>query len=104
MRIQTFNKNKSVKKKSNKNNPLRRLRRRSNGSIEFESRDSDDSDEDSMSEDEDGTGSYRYDDSAEPPVISNEGYYWIGKDYANTYKADFKDIADFSRGKQSMSL
>ena len=33
-----------------------------------------------------------------PPVISNEGYYWIGKDYSNTYKADFKDVWDFSRG------
>jgi phosphatidylserine/phosphatidylglycerophosphate/cardiolipin synthase-like enzyme len=31
------------------------------------------------------------------PVISNEGHYWVGKDYANTYKADFKDIADFSK-------
>ena len=29
-------------------------------------------------------------------MISNEGHYWIGKDYSNTYKADFKDIADFS--------
>ena len=24
-------------------------------------------------------------------------FYWIGKDYANTYKGDFKDVGDFSR-------
>ena len=35
------------------------------------------------------------------PIISNQGYYWIGKDYSNTYKADFKDIADFSHGKNN---
>ena len=35
---------------------------------------------------------------AELPIISQEGHYWIGKDYSNTYKADFKDVADFSRG------
>ena len=33
----------------------------------------------------------------EPPVISNEGYYWVGKDYANTYKQDFKDVGEFSK-------
>ena len=32
-----------------------------------------------------------------PTVSSNDGYYWIGKDYANTYKGDFKDVGDFSR-------
>jgi hypothetical protein len=31
-----------------------------------------------------------------PVISSNDGFYWIGKDYANTYNADFKDIADFS--------
>jgi phosphatidylserine/phosphatidylglycerophosphate/cardiolipin synthase-like enzyme len=31
-----------------------------------------------------------------PTIISNEGHYWNGKDYSNIYKADFKDIADFS--------
>ncbi len=35
---------------------------------------------------------------AQPPVISNEGYYWIGKDYVNTYKGESRDIADFSTG------
>jgi phospholipase D1/2 len=39
---------------------------------------------------------YNEDPDPKLPVISNEGYYWIGKDYANTYTADFKDIADFS--------
>ncbi len=32
------------------------------------------------------------------PVISNEGVYWSGKDYANTYKEDFKDVAEFVKG------
>ena len=30
--------------------------------------------------------------------MPSEGYYWPGKDYANTYKADFKDLNDFSSG------
>lgn len=25
-------------------------------------------------------------------------YYWIGKDYANTYQEDFKDINEFEKG------
>ena len=32
------------------------------------------------------------------PVLSNEGLYWSGKDYANTYKEDFKDVQDFAKG------
>lgn len=83
-----------MKKKSQINNPLKRLRRRSNGSYEFDTDNSSDSSED---EDAEGNEMYRYEENAELPVISNEGYYWIGKDYSNTYKADFKDIADFSR-------
>ncbi|CAF0731365.1 unnamed protein product [Brachionus calyciflorus] len=31
----------------------------------------------------------------ERPAISNEGYYWYGKDYANNYKADFKNVEEF---------
>ncbi len=38
------------------------------------------------------------DKEAELPVISNEGYYWNGKDYANSLVEDFKDVADFSAG------
>ncbi len=38
-------------------------------------------------------------DIAEMPVISNEGYYWVGKDYSNCYKQDFQDIHEFSKGK-----
>jgi hypothetical protein len=45
-----------------------------------------------------GGEEFDLDDDAAKPVISNEGYYWIGKDYSNSYIADFKDIADFSRG------
>ena len=38
------------------------------------------------------------DEKPELPVISNEaGYYWIGKDYYNTYKSGAKNTADFSR-------
>jgi hypothetical protein len=38
------------------------------------------------------------DEQVDMPLISKEGYYWIGKDYSNTYKADFKDLAKFSEG------
>ena len=38
------------------------------------------------------------DKEAELPIISNEGYYWNGKDYANSFIEDFKDVADFSTG------
>lgn len=81
-------------KKKSQRNPLNRLRRKSSGSIDYDY-------EDTSSDDGDGTNDsvgYRVEESVLPPVISNEGYYWIGKDYSNTYKADFKDIADFSRG------
>ena len=31
-------------------------------------------------------------------VASNEqGYYWIGKDYSNSYVADFKDIHEYDK-------
>ncbi len=36
--------------------------------------------------------------NAEMPVISNEGYYWVGKDYANSYKEDFKNVEEFGKG------
>lgn len=72
---------------------MNKLRRRSS--------DSDDSDDYSEYTDEDedqGRHSF-HEENADMPIISNEGYYWIGKDYSNSYKADFKDVADFSRGK-----
>ena len=28
--------------------------------------------------------------------MDTKGYYWFGKDYANTYKGDFKDISDYA--------
>ena len=34
----------------------------------------------------------------------SEGYYWPGKDYANTYKADFKELHDFSSGFKKKCL
>ena len=44
-------------------------------------------------------------DEAEQVYYSNDtantiydNYYWIGKDYANTYKADFQNIQEFSMG------
>lgn len=60
--------------------------------------DSFDSDEisDYLSDDDKG---FSEEENPAQPVISSDGYYWIGKDYSNTYKEDFKDIADFSRGK-----
>ena len=33
------------------------------------------------------------------PVISNEGFYWPGKDYLNSYISGLKNVADFSAGK-----
>jgi hypothetical protein len=51
---------------------------------------------DSDDEKHDALGYFSDEDHLPPPVISNEGYYWIGKDYSNIYRADFKDIHDFS--------
>ena len=50
-------------------------------------------------EDEYGTDNECWEENAELPVISNEGYYWNGKDYSNCYVEDIKDIANFSAGK-----
>ena len=79
----------TVKKKGE--SQLNKLRRHSADSS-FD-RDSDESQQENESEleNEINLGDH------EPPVISNEGYYWIGKDYANTYKQDFKDVGDFSK-------
>ena len=38
------------------------------------------------------------DEAPELPVISQEGHYWVGKDYANTFKEDFRDSFIFSQG------
>jgi hypothetical protein len=36
---------------------------------------------------------------AELPKNSDVGYYyWIGKDYANSYKEDFKDVHEYMKG------
>lgn len=43
---------------------------------------------------------YEKEESIEPPVISDEGYYWIGKDYCNTFKTDFRNVADYTKGKK----
>ena len=69
-------------KKHSHQNPLHKLRRRSSDSGSNISEECDSAEEEEI---------------AELPIISQEGHYWIGKDYANTYKADFKDVADFSR-------
>lgn len=77
-----------MKRKSH--NPLNRLKRRSSSSdMESYSDLSDTSDEEAKK-------SFT-EEIIEYPIISNQGYYWIGKDYCNTYKADFKDIAQFSQ-------
>ena len=57
--------------------------------------------EDGESGDEAGTDNEAWqrenlEGEVELPVISNEGYYWHGKDYANAFVEDFKDIEDFS--------
>ncbi len=38
------------------------------------------------------------DDTKQVLNTKTKPYYWIGKDYANTYREDFKDIHEFSRG------
>ena len=53
---------------------------------------------DSINEEDEDNNEILAEENAHLPVISNDGYYWIGKDYSNTYKADFKDLRDFSRG------
>ena len=38
-------------------------------------------------------------DEIDLPKNSDIGYYyWIGKDYCNSYREDFKDIHEFSKG------
>ena len=76
----------NVKRRS-QHNPLSKRRHKSANS---------NSDDESYDTDDMGTDNDEND--AQPPVISNEGYYWIGKDYVNTYKGESKDIADFSTG------
>lgn len=34
----------------------------------------------------------------EIPSISNEFYYWQGKDYSNCYKEDFKELESYAKG------
>ena len=36
-------------------------------------------------------------ESSESTLSLQEKYYWIGKDYANTYQQDFVEIADFAK-------
>ncbi len=31
------------------------------------------------------------------PDVSNEAYYWEGKDYSNCYKEDFKDLHEYAK-------
>ena len=39
----------------------------------------------------------------ELPKNSDAGYYyWVGKDYSNTYREDFKDIHEYSKGKKEL--
>jgi phospholipase D1/2 len=70
-------------KKRRHQNPLNKLKRRSSAN--------------SSSDSSDAYDSVEEEEIPELPVISQDGHYWIGKDYSNTYKADFKDVADFSR-------
>ena len=76
-------------KRRGRQNPLNRFTRRKSVDSNYE----DDSDE---NEESDNDADLFLEDNVEKPVVSNEGYYWIGKDYANTYAADFKDVAKFS--------
>ena len=34
----------------------------------------------------------------EKPEYSCECYYWLGKDYSNCYKEDFKELEHFAKG------
>jgi broad specificity polyphosphatase/5'/3'-nucleotidase SurE len=45
------------------------------------------------------TGIFEHEDNTNQVLnTTTKPYYWIGKDYANTYREDFKDIHEFSRG------
>ena len=37
------------------------------------------------------------DDSTETKQLNEDKYFWIGKDYANTYQQDFIEIADVAK-------
>lgn len=51
-------------------------------------------DSDKITEDEEETKSVN-DEIAELPVISNDEYYWQGKDYSNHYKTSIKNVPEF---------
>jgi hypothetical protein len=72
---------------------LSRLRRKSS--------DSNYEDDEYETDTDEGEGVEQFEEEVEMPIISNEGYYWIGKDYSNTYKADFKEVNNFSAGKKN---
>jgi hypothetical protein len=74
---------------------LSRLRRKSNDS-NYE--------DDEYETDTDEEGVEQFEEEVEMPIISNEGHYWIGKDYSNTYKADFKEVNNFSTGKRLLVI
>ena len=74
-----------------RSNPMKTVRRLAHVGSNLE-------DCDSINEEDEDFNENQTEGNAYLPVISNDGYYWIGKDYSNTYKADFKDLRDFSRG------
>lgn len=74
-----------------RSNPMKTIRRLANVGSNFEECDS-------INEEDEDYNENLTEVNAQLPVISNDGYYWIGKDYSNTYKEDFKDLKDFSRG------
>ena len=39
-------------------------------------------------------------DESKKIASNKDGYYWIGKDYANAYKGDCKDIHEYEKGKK----
>ena len=43
-------------------------------------------------------------DQVEFPKIQNNGYYWIGKEYYNTYVAEFSDVANYQEGEELGTL
>ena len=43
-------------------------------------------------------------DQVEFPKIQNNGYYWIGKEYYNTYVEEFTDVANYLEGELNAGL
>lgn len=67
-----------------------------NTNVDRKQNKSDDYDQISEEEDDDDYKSKAaMEEIVEPPVISNDGHYWCGKDYSNHYKSSIKNVPEY---------